>query len=93
MKASADDPAKHRSLFLALGLALLAWAGMGKFPGPSGLIGAAGWLLLAATVLAAPSLAAVKPRLPERHRGLMLLSFGAALALVVGSVIVWSFAR
>lgn len=93
MRTRTDGAGKHRSLCVALGLVLLAWVGLGKFPGPSGLIGGAGWLLLAATVLAAPSLIAGESRLPKRNRVLTLLCVGASLALVVSSVIIWAVAR
>jgi len=76
-------------LWFAAGFALVALASTSRFPGLSGWLGAAGWLTMGALFAYNPALAAQRPRFNCHHRiGPVVL--GAALLLIVASVVVWS---
>lgn len=84
---------KLQRLLLPLGLAVFAGMSVGEFPGTPGWVGGAGWLLLAATVFAAPSIASNAPQFSKRNGGLVVFSFGVSLALIVSSVVIWANVR
>ena len=93
MQTTAINSNKLQRLLLPLGLAVFAGMSVGEFPGTPGWVGGAGWLLLAATVFAAPSIVATAPRLPKRTGGLTILSSGVSLILIVTSVVIWANTR
>lgn len=76
-------------LWFAAGFALVALASTSRFPGLSGWLGAAGWFAMGALFVYNPALAARRPHFTRYHRaGPVVL--GAALLLIVASVVVWS---
>ena len=78
--------------YLPIGLAVLACVSPGRFAGLSGWLGFAGFMLLAATLWASPTLYASKPRFPPGRQMLPAISFTAALLLIIASVVVWASA-
>lgn len=86
------SPLQRHSSWTALACAVLAFASLQKFPGLSGMLGRAGWIVIAYLVYRHPALLAAGEKPWRQWRG-PLIALGAALLLVIGSVVIWSLGR